>query len=135
MIIVIEMNNNISLYSGTFLVGKLHIPNSNHNILGSSCLAANLYGQLLQSPFPRRSSLISPTKSSTPEVRFDDGVHLLSPVGGTCSYNMIDNSFNDGSILILKNTIRNKVIFDCGGSKYFKISLPIFKSSPIGMCW
>ncbi|XP_058810342.1 anaphase-promoting complex subunit 1 isoform X2 [Phymastichus coffea] len=131
MIVVIETNNNISLFSGMSLVGKLHIPSNTHNIIGNTSLSSNLYSQILQSPYPRRSSLISPTKSSTPELRFDEGVHLLSPVQGTCSHNVIDYSFYDGSNVILKNTILNKIIIECGSCKYFKISLPIFKASPL----
>lgn len=134
MIVLLELNGNLTIYSGTSYVGKLHIPNISTNTFGNSKVLSIFYGQELLSPYPRRSSLISPCKFPTPDVKFDEGVHLLSPVGGTSTNsNMIENSLLDGSFMCLKAAISNKLILQYGDSSQFQVILPTLKASPIGM--
>ena len=143
MMAIMDMTGAMSVYSGAAFVGKLHIPSH-----APSYVLSNFYGResassmmmSMQSPFPRRSSLISPSKSSTPDVlKFDEGVHLLSPVGAGVSgtgMNVMDGSLTDmGGTMSLKNAVANKLILEHGDANYFQISLPTLKASPLGKCF
>ncbi|XP_008202865.1 anaphase-promoting complex subunit 1 [Nasonia vitripennis] len=133
MMAVMESNGNIIIYSGTSFIGKLHIPNVVPNIVGNNYVLSSVYGRDFLSPYPRRSSLISPNRQSTPDVKFDEGVHLLSPVGGGAytQLDMIDNSLFDGGPVQLKSAVSNKLILEYGDSNYVKMTLPTLKGSPL----
>jgi anaphase-promoting complex subunit 1 len=132
MIVIMELNGTMSIYSGTSFVGKLHIPSIIPNIVGNSYVLSHFYARELLSPYPRRSSLISPSRSSTPHIQFDEGVHLLSPVSGT-NINIVDTSLIENSPLYIRSAVSNNMILEYGDSNFFKVTLPTHKSSPLGM--
>ena len=121
------MANGVALYSGIICVGKIHIP----NLMGGHCRLSNI-GNKLGSPFPRRSSLISP--NCPQDVKFEDGVHLISPVGLPCNRvtKLMDASFVDTSFVGLKDAVGNKLILENGKQNYYMVTLPAPSTSPLG---
>ncbi|XP_011495610.1 PREDICTED: anaphase-promoting complex subunit 1 [Ceratosolen solmsi marchali] len=130
MIVIMELNGTMSMYSGTSFVGKLHVPSIIPNVVGNSYVLSHFYTRELLSPYPRRSSLISPSRSSTPHVQFDEGVHLLSPVTGS-NLNIVDNSLIENSPIYIKSAVSNNLILEYGDNSFFKITLPTHKASPL----
>lgn len=135
MIIVIDANGNIAIYSGISPIGKLHIPTLLPNSLANSYIlpVVHHHHRELLSPFPRRSSLISPSRSRTPDIKFEEGLQLLSPVGAAFeNMNMIDNSIIEhNSTYTLKNSVGNKFILEYGSGNFYKITLPTLKTVPL----
>ncbi|KAL7307917.1 hypothetical protein TKK_0000010 [Trichogramma kaykai] len=136
MMAVMELNGNITIYSGSSYVGKLHIPSVLPSIVGPSFALPHFYDREIMSPYPKRSSLILTAATSSPDIKFDDGVHLLSPVGegrGARDH-LIDNSLIDGPTY-LKSAVGNKLVLEYGYSSYYKVTLPTLKASPlVSMC-
>lgn len=135
MMVIMDSNGNMTMYSGTSFVGKLHIPTKTPSIIGNNYILPNFHDRKKLSPFPRRSSLISPSKSSLPD-RFEENFHLFSPVGGNCNNTIgVEHSLIDNSCLNLKDAVSNKLILEHAESKYLTINLPTFKALPlISMC-
>ncbi|CAG5043393.1 unnamed protein product [Parnassius apollo] len=79
MIALIDESGNIILQSGNSVVGKVHVGGVLARLLDSPYTKRSVQPlQSLQSPFPRRSSLLP---SRTADSAFDDSaLHLLSPV-------------------------------------------------------
>lgn len=73
MVAVLAPCGNVMLYSGPTLVGKVHVG----GILLSLSNTSNIRTSL--SSFPKRSSLL-PMQAASTELRFDDELHMLSPV-------------------------------------------------------
>ncbi|KAI4480329.1 hypothetical protein M0804_010327 [Polistes exclamans] len=131
MIAIIDMSNSIVLYSGTTCVGKLHVSSILPN-LTCKYFVSNINNKL-SSPFPRRSSLISQNCGNSHEIRFEEAVHLLSPVGGTCAQPpiLLENSVLDLNLVGLKDAVGNKITLEYGNKSYFRITLPICSTSPL----
>nr|CAD7457684.1 unnamed protein product [Timema tahoe] len=85
LIVIVDLKGGLVLYSGASMVGKVHVGGIPSAMATSSYLSLNL-GSQFGSPFQKRSSLLtsslllSSRPASSLEPRFDDAVHLLSPV-------------------------------------------------------
>lgn len=113
-------------------MGKLHIASMPTNFVGSNYFLSNS-NHKLGSPFPRRSSLIS-QNTALHEIRFEEALHLLSPVGSNCARPpmFLDNSLLETNFLVLKEAVSNEITLECGNKQYFRITLPISSTSPLG---
>lgn len=133
MIAIVDLSNSIALYTGVTCVGKLHISGMLSNFTGSNYFLSNSNPKL-GSPFPRRSSLISQSCTASHEIKFEEALHLLSPVGGNCARPpiLLENSLLDTNFLALKETVGNEVTIECGNKQYFRITLPVSSTSPLG---
>ncbi|XP_012223687.1 anaphase-promoting complex subunit 1 isoform X2 [Linepithema humile] len=131
MIAIVDLSNGITLYTGITCVGKLHISGILSNFTGSSYFLSN-NNPKLGSPFPKRSSLISQNCSAASEIKFEEALHLLSPVGGNCARPpiLLENSLLDTN-LGLKEAVGNEITLECGNKQYFRITLPISSTSPL----
>ncbi|XP_024938958.1 anaphase-promoting complex subunit 1 isoform X2 [Cephus cinctus] len=132
MIATMDLSNGVTLYSGVTCVGKVHISGVLPTLIGNNYFLANI-GQKLGSPFPRRSSLISQHYHTSHEIKFEEGLHMLSPVSGTCGRPpiLLENTIIDGSLQGLKDAVKNKVTLEYGNKNYFRITLPASSTSPL----
>ncbi|XP_077273571.1 anaphase promoting complex subunit 1 isoform X1 [Temnothorax americanus] len=136
MIAIVDLSNGITLYTGVTCVGKLHISGMLSNFTGNNYFLSNSNPKL-GSPFPRRSSLISQSCTASHEIKFEEALHLLSPVGGNCARPpiLLENSLLDTNFLALKETVGNEVTYEvtveCGNKQYFRITLPVSSTSPL----
>lgn len=73
MIAVLAPCGNVMLYSGPYFTGKIHIG----GILSGLTTPSNISSSF--SSFPRRSSLL-PMSLHSSDSKFDDELHMLSPV-------------------------------------------------------
>lgn len=121
-----DMSNSVSLYSGVIFVGKVHMPNP----LGGHYRLSSI-GHSLNASFPRRSSLLSPHGHH--DIKFEDGVHLISPVPSSRAANLMDSSFMDTGIVGLKDAVGNKLIMEYGKHGYYMVTLPTPSTSPLGI--
>lgn len=134
MVAIMDMSNGITLYSGTTLVGKVHIPSILPSLTGFNQFVKKPTPLRRQvSPFPRRSSLLSPSCASSHDIKFEEGLHLLSPVGfcGQPS-NLLETSLIDDNLVALKDSLGNKLTLEYGNQNYFRITLPLSSTSPLG---
>ncbi|XP_017886466.1 anaphase-promoting complex subunit 1 [Ceratina calcarata] len=131
MIAVMDLSNGVVLYSGITCVGKLHVTGILPNLTGCNYFLSNM-NHKLSSPFPRRSSLIS-QNCTTHDIKFEEGLHLLSPVGGNCARPpmLLENSLMEPDHLILKESVGNNVTLEYGNKNYFRITLPTSSTSPL----
>lgn len=135
MIAIVDLSNGITLYTGITCVGKLHISGILSNFTGSNYFLSN-NNPKLGSPFPRRSSLIPSQNCSTAhEIKFEEALHLLSPVGGNCARPpiLLENSLLDTN-LGLKEAVGNEITLECGNKQHFRTTLPTSSTSPLGEC-
>ncbi|KAK3923529.1 Anaphase-promoting complex subunit 1 [Frankliniella fusca] len=78
MVLVVEPNGGIVLYSGTTVVGKVHLPGMPSH-MNTSFLPINLFSQF-GSPFPRRSSLLPSVRNfASHEPAVDPLDRIMSP--------------------------------------------------------
>ena len=133
MIATIDLLGGITLYSGVACVGKVHVPSILPSLTGFNQFVSNSCRKQ-PSPFPRRSSLLSPSCASSREIKFEEGFHLLSPVG-ICgqSSNLLKTSFIDDKLVALKDSLGNKLTLEYGNQNFYRISLPLLTTSPLGM--
>ena len=96
MIATFDLLNGVMLYSGVTCVGKVHITCVLPNIGGCNNFT-NTAGGNLSFLFPRRSLLISQNVASH-EAKFEEVLHLLSPVGGNCGPMLLRNSLINSSL-------------------------------------
>ncbi|XP_012268770.2 anaphase-promoting complex subunit 1 isoform X2 [Athalia rosae] len=133
MIAIIDLSNGVALYSGVTCIGKVHITGLVSPLTISNYSLPN-FGQKLGSPFPRRSSLIIPNCPTSHEAKFDDDVHLLSPVTSVSATRiplMLENSALDTNLMALEEAVRNTLTLKYENGKFFKISLPEPSTSPL----
>lgn len=132
MIAIVDLSNSITLYTGVTCVGKLHICGMLSNLAGSNYFLSNSNPKL-GSPFPRRSSLISQSCATSHEIKFEEALHLLSPVGNCARPPvLLENSFLDANFVTLKEAVGSEITVECGNRQYFRIALPISSTSPLG---
>nr|XP_034193924.1 anaphase-promoting complex subunit 1 isoform X2 [Osmia lignaria] len=132
MIATMDLSNGVVLYSGVTCIGKLHVTGILPNLSGCHYfLSSN--NHKLGSPFPRRSSLISQNYVPSHDIKFEEGLHLLSPVGDNCARPpiLLENSLVDSNFLVLKEAVGNKVTLEHGSKNYFRITLPTSSTSPL----
>ncbi|XP_076677551.1 anaphase promoting complex subunit 1 isoform X2 [Andrena cerasifolii] len=132
MIATMDLSNGVVLYSGVTCVGKLHVTGILPNLTGCNYFLSSITHKL-GSPFPRRSSLISQSCAASHDIKFEEGMHLLSPVGGNCARPpmLLENSLIDSNFLGLKEAVGNKVTLEYGNKNYFRITLPTSSTSPL----
>ncbi|XP_014469767.1 PREDICTED: anaphase-promoting complex subunit 1-like [Dinoponera quadriceps] len=132
MVATVDLSNNIVLYTGVTCVGKLHISGMLSNLAGNNYFLSNSVPKS-ESPFPRRSSLISQSCTASHEIKFEEVLHSLSPVGGNCARPpiLLENSLLDASLDTLKEAVGNQLTVECGNRQYFRITLPISSTSPL----
>lgn len=133
MIATMDLSNGVVLYSGMTCVGKLHVTGILPNLTGCNYFLSSI-NHKLGSPFPRRSSLISQNCAVPHDIKFEEGMHLLSPVGGNCARPpmLLENSLVDSNFLVLKEAVGNKVTLEYGSKSFFRITLPASSTSPLG---
>lgn len=122
MIVVLAPCGTVMIYSGSTMVGKLHVG----GILSSLTTSSSL-GNSFISSFPRRSSLL-PTVSITLESRFDEELHLLSPVH-PLQPNLNFNSKSGGHCSGLRDAAGNRLTISYPGGKLFRFSVPLMCES------
>lgn len=68
------------------------------------------------------------------DLKFEEGLHLFSPVGNPAGRSsvLLENSELDSSRFTLKDAVGNRVTFECGNKDYFRITLPLSSTSPLG---
>ncbi|XP_076758476.1 anaphase promoting complex subunit 1 [Xylocopa sonorina] len=132
MVAIMDLSNGVVLYSGVTCVGKLHVTGILPNLTGCNYFLSNV-NHKLSSPFPRRSSLISQNYAASHDIKFEEGLHLLSPVSGNCARppTLLENSLVDSNYLFLKEAVGNKVTLEYGHKNYFRIMLPTSSTSPL----
>ncbi|XP_077996954.1 anaphase-promoting complex subunit 1-like [Glandiceps talaboti] len=142
MVLIIDINGNLVLYSGVVKVGKVHLP------LTQASLSLAMSGSL---PLPRPSTPLDsprfPLTSSRPSSAMDtvmDEVVMLSPVAaesadssrlesgiGLGSF-MDDYTFHSGGHIIgLKDSVANRFTLEMGNGNMYRASLPEMCSSPL----
>jgi len=132
MIAIVDLSNNIILYTGVTCVHKLHISGMLSNFAGSNYFLSNSNPKL-GSPFPRRSSLISQSCAAPHEIKFEEGLHMLSPVANCVRPPiLLENSLLETNSIALKEAVNNDITVECGNKQYFRITLPVSSTSPLG---
>ncbi|KAI5642890.1 anaphase-promoting complex subunit 1 domain-containing protein [Phthorimaea operculella] len=121
LIALIDESGNIILQSGNHTVGKVHVGGVLARLIDSP------YGRgALQSPFPRRSSLLP---SRIHDATFDDSaLHLLSPVPHSTKQQQQKNAAGLKSLCDASGS-RVTLVFD-GGAMY-RIALPSVSCSAL----
>lgn len=110
-------------------VGKVHIP-ALHPTIGCTYFSSNLGPKLVSSPFPKRSSL-NPQSIAT-DLKFDEALHTLSPVGNCGRPTMLmDNSMHDAGLVGLKDAVGSKITLEYGNKSFYRVSLPAASTSPL----
>ncbi|KAG7200866.1 hypothetical protein KM043_003229 [Ampulex compressa] len=132
LIATMDLSNAVVLYSGVTCIGKVHIAGIISNLTGCNYFLPSINPKL-GSPFPRRSSLISQNVGTSQEIKFEEALHLLSPVGGNCARPpiLLENSLIDTNLTALKEAVGNKVTLEYGTKNYFRITLPPSSTSPL----
>ncbi|XP_071867310.1 anaphase promoting complex subunit 1 isoform X1 [Bombus fervidus] len=132
IIAIMDLSNAVVLYSGVTCIGKLHVTGILPNLTGYNYFLSNI-NHKLGSPFPRRSSLISQNCAASHDIKFEEGLHLLSPVGGNCARPpiLLENSLIENNFLVLKEAVGNKITLEYGSKNYFRITLPTSSTSPL----
>lgn len=128
-----DLSNGVVLYSGVTCIGKLHVTGILPNLTGCNYFLSNI-NHKLGSPFPRRSSLISQNCTISHDIKFEEELHLLSPVGGNCARPpiLLENPLVETNFLVLKEAVGNKITLEYGSKNYFRITLPTSSTSPLG---
>ncbi|KAK0085319.1 hypothetical protein PV325_005429 [Microctonus aethiopoides] len=132
MIAIIDLSNGISLYSGVVCIGKVHISSLLLPTISGCNYFSNNMNNKLNSPFPRRSSLISQNIASAYDIKFEEALHTLSPVGGNCRPPMLlDNSLVDIGLIGLKDAVGNKITLEYSNKSFYRVTLPTLSTSPL----
>ncbi|XP_014288938.1 anaphase-promoting complex subunit 1 [Halyomorpha halys] len=128
MLAVLEPNSgSVMLYTGTLAVGKLHIAGVSAELASSSYLSSVSAAPTVNSPFPKRSSLLSSTKLG--DALFDDtAVHLLSPVTQVFSDT---HSPTRDQVRGLRDSLGARFTLEFSNGVMFRFTLPEFGSSPL----
>ncbi|KAG8318714.1 Anaphase-promoting complex subunit 1 [Homalodisca vitripennis] len=113
------------------LTGKVHVAGIHSAQASSSYLTCATTGFLHQSPYPKRSSLLSSTHMG--EALFDERVHLLSPVPAMATTPVTPGNTNqDSHVHGLRDPVNNRLTLEFQNGSMFRISLPEVCSSPLG---
>ncbi|KAF7995485.1 hypothetical protein HCN44_006592 [Aphidius gifuensis] len=138
MIAILDLTNSVTLYSGINCIGKINITSIlsttiDNNINYFKTSSNNKHLNL--SPFPRRSSLISQNFCGH-DIKFEEALHSLSPVGGNCARGsiLLDNNtsiIDYNNLIGLKDAVGNKITLEYGNKMLQRISLPCKSTSPL----
>ncbi|XP_046664707.1 anaphase-promoting complex subunit 1 isoform X3 [Homalodisca vitripennis] len=130
LLAVLEPSGGVTLYSGTNYIGKVHVAGIHSAQASSSYLTCATTGFLHQSPYPKRSSLLSSTHMG--EALFDERVHLLSPVPAMATTPVTPGNTNqDSHVHGLRDPVNNRLTLEFQNGSMFRISLPEVCSSPL----
>nr|CAD7262920.1 unnamed protein product [Timema shepardi] len=143
LIVIVDLKGGLVLYSGASIVGKVHVGGIPSALATSSYLSLNL-GSQFGSPFQKRSSLLtsslllSSRPASSLEPRFDDAVHLLSPVSPVDTPREDDGAGHfalstprSGQLAALRDSVGARVTLEYSDGSMFRIALPQICSSPM----
>ncbi|XP_029162825.1 anaphase-promoting complex subunit 1-like isoform X3 [Nylanderia fulva] len=117
MIAIIDLSNNITLYTGVMCVGKLHVP----DVLSLNLMSGSFFVSSSNSKLP-----------SLHKIEFEESIRLLTNfVGDGCARPPIptESSLLDTNFLALKDAIDNEIIVECEKQQYFRIRLPVCNTS------
>ncbi|XP_062701630.1 anaphase-promoting complex subunit 1 [Aedes albopictus] len=119
MIAVLAPCGTLMLYSGSTQVGKVHVGGILSSFVTSTALSASF---ATSQGFPRRSSLLPTVPAAQAETRFDEELHMLSPVQPLHSATTTSRLNNCSSI---RDGSGNRLTLAFNNDKMFRISLPI----------
>nr|CAD7198790.1 unnamed protein product [Timema douglasi] len=130
LIVIVDLKGGLVLYSGASMVGKVHVGGIPSALATSSYLSLNL-GSQFGSPFQNRPA-------SSMEPRFDDAVHLLSPVSPVDTPREDDGAGHfalstprSGQLAALRDSVGARVTLEYSDGSMFRIALPQICSSPM----
>uniref|UniRef100_A0A1B6C0L0 Uncharacterized protein n=2 Tax=Clastoptera arizonana TaxID=38151 RepID=A0A1B6C0L0_9HEMI len=133
MVAVLEVSGGVCLYTGTTPVGKVLVAGISSALASSIYLSSITTSFIQNSPFPRRSSLLSSTKMG--DAMFDERVHLLSPVPSISylsdhpDYNLA--SSKDTHVQSLRDPVGNRITLEFLNGSMFRFAFPEICSSPL----
>nr|CAD7574451.1 unnamed protein product [Timema californicum] len=135
LIVIVDLKGGLVLYSGASIVGKVHVGGIPSALATSSYLSLNL-GSQFGSPF--QNLLLSSRPASSLEPRFDDAVHLLSPVSPVDTPREDDGAGHfalstprSGQLAALRDSVGARVTLEYSDGSMFRIALPQICSSPM----
>uniref|UniRef100_A0A023F131 Putative anaphase-promoting complex apc subunit 1 meiotic check point regulator/tsg24 n=2 Tax=Triatoma infestans TaxID=30076 RepID=A0A023F131_TRIIF len=137
MIAVLETGGCVLLYTGTTPVGKVHIAGVSAQLSSSTYLTTISNVTRINSPFPKRSSLMSSTRLG--DELFDDTSHVQSPGGGGgLYYHLFFDEAGFGtechprdSIQAVRDPVAARFTLEYSSGIMFRFTLPEFSSSPL----
>nr|XP_022911717.1 anaphase-promoting complex subunit 1 [Onthophagus taurus] len=131
---ILEHSGNVVLYSGLTMIGKLNIGGVLPQHISSPYVMENI--RHLQSPFPRRSSLLPTSDSSAAAPRFDE--HLLSPVLPTVSsrpksvhISTIISGDSKPQLIGLRDPVLNRITLQYSDDTFYRIKIPYLSTSTL----
>ncbi|XP_050510831.1 anaphase-promoting complex subunit 1 [Diabrotica virgifera virgifera] len=134
MLAILEHSGNVTLYSGLNVIGKLHIGGTLAQHMPSPI--AKRHTLQVNSPYPRRSSLLPHLKS---DPKFEE--HLLSPVlpampsiisrNPVIQMNLAERDNQKVVLSGLIDAIENRVTLKYSDGTFYRITLPSMASSSL----
>lgn len=118
MIAILMPCGTLMLYSGPVAVGKVHV----RGILSS----VSVQPTFTSPGFPKRSSLLPNLKSSGD--KFDEGIHMLSPVHPLQSAGI---SLRLNNCTSIKDPAGNRITLSFSNGKMYRLGLPVMCESSI----
>ncbi|XP_058442829.1 anaphase-promoting complex subunit 1 isoform X2 [Malaya genurostris] len=125
MIVILAPCGTLMLYTGPVQVGKVHVAGILSSFVTSSALS-NSFGSL--QGFPRRSSLL-PSAVPQVESRFDEELHMLSPVQPLQSTSNVLSQTRLNNCQSIRDGAGNRLTLVFSSEKMFRISLPVMSES------
>lgn len=126
MISVLAPCGTLMLYTGPVLVGKVHVGGILTSLVTSTALS-NSFGS---SQGFRRSSLL-PSALSQTDTRFDEELHMLSPVHPLHYGSNLFPSARMTNCQCIKDGSGNRLTLSFANEKMFRISLPVMSESQL----
>ena len=120
MIAVLMPCGTLMLYSGPLAVGKVHV--------GGILASLSIPTTFTTPGFPKRSSLLPNVNPSAGDMKFDDEIHMLSPVQPLQSSTSPLRLNNCCSI---KDPVGNRVTLSFSNGKMYRLGLPMMCESSI----
>ncbi|KAK9511917.1 hypothetical protein O3M35_000478 [Rhynocoris fuscipes] len=134
MMAILEPGGSVVLYTGTTLVGKVHIAGVSAQLSSSSYLTSISNVTRINSPFPKRSSLLSSTRLG--EELFDEPGNVQSTSGPYYQMFFDDGGFGSenhsrDTIQALRDPVAARFTLEYTSGTLFRFTLPEFSSSPL----
>ncbi|XP_058812243.1 anaphase-promoting complex subunit 1 [Topomyia yanbarensis] len=127
MIAVLAPCGTLMLYTGPVQVGKVHVAGILSSFVTSSALS-NSFGS--SQGFPRRSSLL-PSAVAQAESRFDEELHMLSPVQPLQPASNLLSSARLNNCQSVRDGTGNRLTLVFSSEKMFRMSLPVMSESQL----
>lgn len=119
MIAVLMPCGTLMLYSGPLAVGKVHV--------GGILTSMSVPTTFTTPGFPKRSSLL-PNVTAAPDVRFGDGIHMLSPVEPLHAKN---SPLRLNNCTAIRDAAGNRITLAFTNGKMYRLALPAMCESSI----